>query len=210
MIASPLANGCVMSSREQILSTIRSQQWEGLPLPDLKQAWLRYEDPQRQFAEVLKMVGGRCVVVNSAEEAHADLKHFEPYSSAKKTISLVPGVGRSTFDLAGVADPHELEDVDYAVLPGELAVAENSAVWISDAAVPHRVLFFLPQHVALVVPADTLVHNMHEALERVDPTKRPFGCFLAGPSKTADIEQSLVVGAHGARSMTVYLVDPAA
>jgi len=37
-------------------------------------------------------------------------------------------------------------------------------------------------------------------------TKEGFGIFIAGPSKTADIEQSLVIGAHGARSTTVYVV----
>ncbi len=134
---------------------------------------------------------------------------FSPYSTAKKTVSCVEGVGESTFDLSRVEDPHELEDVDYAVLPGELAVAENAAIWITDERVRHRVLFFLPQHLALVVPASRLVHNMHEAMTRIDPARRAFGCFLSGPSKTADIEQSLVIGAHGARSMTVYLIDPA-
>lgn len=197
------------TSRDEILGRIRARQWDGPPAPDLNLDWTRYDDPQRKFAEVLNSVGGRCVLVNSVEEACADLRHFEPYSSARKSVTLVPGVGKSTFDLAIVSDPHELEDVDFAVLPGELAVAENAAVWITDAAVPHRVLYFLPQHVSLIVPAVRLVHNMHEALARIDVAARPFGCFLSGPSKTADIEQSLVIGAHGARSLTVYLVDPA-
>ena len=197
------------SSRDEILSRIRDRQWTGLAAPDLNQDWTRYDDPQRQFMDVLTAVGGRCVVVNSPEEACADLKHFEPFKSAKKTVSCVPGVGCSNFDLAGVRDPHDLEDVDFAILPGRLAVAENAAVWVTDDAVPYRVLYFLPQHVALVVQLSELVHNMHEALARVSPADRPFGCFLSGPSKTADIEQSLVIGAHGARSLTVYLVDPA-
>jgi L-lactate dehydrogenase complex protein LldG len=197
------------SSRDEILASIRSRQWEGLAVPDLNHDWIRYPDPQRQFAEVLKVVGGRCVIVNSPEEACADLRHFEPFKSAKKTVSCVPGVGCSNFDLAAVSDPHQLEDVDFAILPGELAVAENAAVWVTDAQVPYRVLYFLPQHLALVVSASSLVHNMHEALARVNVAERPFGCFLSGPSKTADIEQSLVIGAHGARSLTVYLVDPA-
>jgi L-lactate dehydrogenase complex protein LldG len=34
-----------------------------------------------------------------------------------------------------------------------------------------------------------------------------WGCFIAGPSKTADIEQSLVIGAHGARSMVIFLLE---
>ncbi len=47
---------------------------------------------------------------------------------------------------------------------------------------------------------------MHEAYERIDLLQTGFGLFLAGPSKTADIEQSLVIGAHGARSLTVFLM----
>ena len=41
---------------------------------------------------------------------------------------------------------------------------------------------------------------------RVDPATRSFGCWVAGPSKTADIEQVVVIGAHGARSLVVFVV----
>jgi L-lactate dehydrogenase complex protein LldG len=47
---------------------------------------------------------------------------------------------------------------------------------------------------------------MHQAYERLQGREYNFGVFIAGPSKTADIEQSLVLGAHGARTMTVFLV----
>lgn len=195
------------TSRDDILTKIRSHRWEGPALPSLDQEWTRYADPRKQFAEVLKAVGGRCVPVATSNDADAELRAFEPYRSGKKTVSFVPGIGETSFDLAAVTDPHDLEDVDFAVLPGHVAVAENGAVWVKDVSVPHRVLYFLPQHVALVVPASQLVHNMHEAAAKIDLTAQPFGCWISGPSKTADIEQALVIGAHGARSMTVYLVE---
>lgn len=47
---------------------------------------------------------------------------------------------------------------------------------------------------------------MHEAYKRLDISQIGFGVFLAGPSKTADIEQSLVIGAHGARSLVVFCI----
>jgi L-lactate dehydrogenase complex protein LldG len=198
------------TARDDILRKVRSQQWDGPERPDLAQNWTRYADPRKQFAEVLAAVGGRCFSVSSAAQAQADLDQFEPYATANRIVSLVPGIGRTNFDLAAVSDPHDLEDVDFAILPGDLAVAENAAVWVTDESVRHRVLYFIPQHVALVVRASRLVSNMHEAASRIDLAARAFGCWISGPSKTADIEQALVIGAHGARSMTVYLLGDAA
>jgi L-lactate dehydrogenase complex protein LldG len=196
-----------MPAREDILTAVRSHAAEGSELPDLSSFGIQYDDPLRQFSDVLAGVGGRCVPVPDAAAAHAALKEIEPYATAKKRASCVPGVGETNFDLVAVTDPHDLEDVDFAILPGELAVAENGAVWVTGRDVPHRVLYFLPQHLALVVPAVNIVHNLHEAYERISVGDAPFATFISGPSKTADIEQALVIGAHGARSLTVFLVE---
>ena len=104
-------------------------------------------------------------------------------------------------------DPHQLEAVEFAILPGQFAVAENAAVWVTSRAVRHQAIYYLTQHLALVVPRDQLLHNMHEAYARLSFDQAEFGCFISGPSKTADIEQSLVIGAHGPRSLAVFLVD---
>jgi L-lactate dehydrogenase complex protein LldG len=70
----------------------------------------------------------------------------------------------------------------------------------------HRAILFITQHLVLVVPRDQVIDNMHQAYERLSFADPGFGVFLSGPSKTADIEQSLVIGAHGPRSLTVFLV----
>ena len=90
---------------------------------------------------------------------------------------------------------------------GEFAVAENGAVWVPDQRMKHRVASFITQHLALIVPGDQIVHNMHQAYDRLNFEATGFGVFISGPSKTADIEPSLVIGAHGARSLTVFLLD---
>ena len=196
-----------MSARDEILSRIRNRRDSPSERPADFAEGVVFDDPREQFRQVLESIGGRCIESKSPLAADESLAAIEEYSSAAKTISLVPGVGRSTLELAAVDDPHDLQDVDFAVLPGKLAVAENAAIWVTDEDIRHRVLYFLPQHLALVVPAGNLVHNMHEAYEQVDPAACSFSAFIAGPSKTADIEQSLVIGAHGAKSLTVFLVE---
>ena len=85
-------------------------------------------------------------------------------------------------------------------------VLENGAMWISEKQMSNRLLPFICQHLVIVLSPETIVNTMHEAYQQIDAAANGFGVFIAGPSKTADIEQNLVIGAHGARSLRVYLV----
>ncbi len=196
-----------MSSRNQILQSIRSHAISSEPLPELQTDGVQFDDPMAKFCEVLAMVGGRGIHVATLAEAQQALSEIPTYQSAKLRVSAIPGVGETNFDAAAVTDPHDFEAVDFAVLPGLVACAENAAVWVTDENVPHRVLYFLTQHLALVVPSRSLVHNLGQAYPRINVQSTRFSAWISGPSKTADIEQSLVIGAHGPRSLTVFLVD---
>ncbi len=193
-------------SREQILRSLRAALPQASPLPELSPTgpWQTFDDPAARFAEVLASVGGRYVPVATVADADVLLRQTEAWQSAQVRLSAVTGLGDSTFTEADIDDPHDLENVDFAVLPGHFGVAENAAVWVTDDSVKHRVLYFIPQHIALVIPASQIVHNMHEAYARINVGHHAFAAFISGPSKTADIEQSLVIGAHGARSLTVF------
>jgi L-lactate dehydrogenase complex protein LldG len=206
-----------MSSKQEILSSIRRHRIEPVEHPSLESDWITYADPRRQFAETLAGVGGRCVSVADAAALNSELEGLAAFTDSRTICSFVPGITRANVDLDAIDDPHELADVDFAVLPGKLAVAENAAVWVTDECVRHRAIYFIAQHVALFVPAERVVSNMHEAYRELAGSpggngapglfrKPGFGTFISGPSKTADIEQSLVIGAHGARSLTVFLI----
>jgi L-lactate dehydrogenase complex protein LldG len=195
------------ASKQAILSALRAWQPPEAALPSLAGGpWITFPDPLGQFARVLADVGGKCVRAAQIDDVRRELELIPAYSSAAKVYSLAGGIECRNVDPYAIADPHELADIDFAVLAGRFAVAENAAVWVTDEGVPHRAIYFIAQHVALVVPAANVVNNLHEAYERLRFEQAGYGCFISGPSKTADIEQSLVIGAHGARSLTVFLV----
>jgi L-lactate dehydrogenase complex protein LldG len=196
-----------MSSRDAILAAVRQHPLEKTPLPTLVQDWIQYPDRVAQFATVIETVGGRCIPVSSEDEINSHLQELPQFASATVRCSTVDGVGDPTLDAGSVAKPHDLLAVDFAVLRGEFCVAENGAVWITDEPTPHRAVYFITQHLALVVPRSEIVSNLHEAYQRLSFEGPRFGSFISGPSKTADIEQSLVIGAQGARSHVVFLVD---
>jgi L-lactate dehydrogenase complex protein LldG len=195
-----------MTSKQAILSAIKSASPPEVSLPNLRGFGITYEDPEKQFAEALKAVGGHFIRVNGLNELNQELKKLKVYQEARKVISLVPGVGESNVDLAAIEDPHSLEDIDVALIKGEFAVAENGAVWVTEQGLRHRALYFITQHLILVVDASQLVHNMHQAYERLTLSGPGYRVFISGPSKTADIEQALVIGAHGPRSTTVFFI----
>lgn len=197
------------TAREKIFVSLRSALPESSPLPDLPASgpWQIFDDPFARFCDVLESVGGACQRVATLDAANRQLNEINEWTAAAVRLSVVEGVGDSTIDLEAVDDPHDLENIDYAVLRGHFGVAENGAIWVTDDAVKHRVLYFIPQRLVIVIPASQVVHNMHEAYDRVAVGDYAYAGFISGPSKTADIEQSLVIGAHGARSLTVFAVD---
>lgn len=71
-----------------------------------------------------------------------------------------------------------------------------------------KAICFISECLILIVSKKNIVSNMHEAYEHLKfNEKYNFGTFISGPSKTADIEQSLVYGAQAARGLTVFLTE---
>ena len=195
------------SSREKVLERLRQARPPPVALPDIPTSPLRFDDLPARFAQAVSDVAGSCLRVPGLAEAAAAVRALPVAQSARQIVSLVPELLPGTVRLDGVEDPHVLEGVDSAVVPGEFGVAENGAVWLTDAVLrQRRAVLFVTQHLVLVVPAGELVHTMHDAYARLRLGTPGFGLFIAGPSKTADIEQALVIGAHGARSATIVLV----
>ena len=126
---------------------------------------------------------------------------------ASSVLSYAAGVSST---IASHGDAHILDTLDVLVCESSLGVAENGAVWIATSDTVLRGALFLAARVVIVVAEESLLDDLHQAYEQLDVRSHSFGAFIAGPSKTADIEQSLVIGAHGPKELTLVLVRTAA
>jgi L-lactate dehydrogenase complex protein LldG len=191
-----------MSSREKILSAIATNQPELVALPTIDiNTVIRYEDNFIQFKTVLEGIGGKVELIQDISVVNNLFKAQK--SSGKLIINTFDEVDKQIVLLTSF----ELEKLDKVCIKGSLGVAENGSVWVYESQMFNRLLPFICQHLILVIDKKDIVPTMHHAYNKIDIAKEGFGIFIAGPSKTADIEQSLVIGAHGARTTTIYVVE---
>lgn len=194
-------------SRESILAAIKNNQPEHQALPDLNTFRRPNTGDPAAFKKVVETLGGQVFEIGSYEEIRPLIA--EHYTDINKVVAIHEHYLPGAVTQWETGDARQLEDVDLAIIPGQFGVAENGAIWITENEVKVRVLPFITQHLAIVVAANSILATMHDAYEeRIARPESGFGVFIAGPSKTADIEQSLVLGAHGAKSLTVFLYDP--
>jgi L-lactate dehydrogenase complex protein LldG len=163
-------------------------------------------DLRRSFQSIIESVGGECQFVADLEAARKYLADSEVLVSAKQVCSYVKELAQDNFDAEAKADAHQCADAGLTIVRGELGVAENGAVWVNADRLRHRALLFLSESLILVVDGRNIVPDMESAYARIDFTGLRSGYFISGPSKTADIEQCLVIGAHGAKSLLVLVV----
>ena len=164
---------------------------------------IHFGNVQEKFKTVLESIGGVPVVADDLQKVTEYIKsHFTEGNKYITSIAALQGIEKINSE----EDAHKLEDVEVAIINGAFGVAENSAIWVTASSVKTRVLPFICQHLVVVLDPQNIVHNMHEAYERIAGEEYDYGVFIAGPSKTADIEQSLVLGAHGPKTMTVFLI----
>jgi len=191
-------------SRDTILQRVGERQGDFVRLPDLPSPGTAAPDELlRRFTTVLEQVGGRWTQRSDGENLATIIRSH--YPDAERIVSTVDEAPQSTVEISSDTTPSDLVQVQLAVIRGRIGVAENAAIWIDDMQLPHRAVPFVAEHCVLLLSSDDLVMDMHAAYAALAGRRYGWGVFVSGPSKTADIEQSLVIGAQGPRTLLVVI-----
>lgn len=193
-----------MSSRETILAAVKQNQPPLSPLPDISMFKVTEDDIAGKYADTFISIGGQLFRLARLDALEKII--LEHYDTSKRIVTTLQELSGFAELISAETDPHSYDDVELAIIEARFAVAENGAVWLTEDVMGQRIIPYICQHLAVVVTESSLVSTMHDAYAVIASEDYGFGGFIAGPSKTADIEQALVLGAHGPLSMTVFLI----
>lgn len=190
-------------NKEELLSKLRRNTIHQFDLPETPVEGIKYQDVVQQFIDMSRNVGSE-VIKAKADDDINELIH-KAYPVAEVLASNVKGV-KADINPDTVSEAQDLNGTDVGIIEGDIAVAENGCVWVPQT-MKERVVCFISENLVILVHRDKIVNNMREAYKKIHMTDYGYGCFISGPSKTADIEQALVMGAQAARGVTVIIID---
>lgn len=190
--------------KEELLQKLRRNTREQYDMPKDDIKGIAYDDTVAQFVETSKTVGAHVVVAQAGESLDSIVRRA--YPDAKVIASDIAELSIATLNPDTVAEAQNLNGTDVGVVRGQIGVAENGCVWIPQS-MKEKAVCFIAEYLVIVLPKSGIVNNMHEAYARIEMPATGLGTFISGPSKTADIEQALVMGAQAARGVTVVITE---
>jgi L-lactate dehydrogenase complex protein LldG len=209
------------SSRAAVLARIRQGLAAGpAPLPPRPDFItpvhppLNNTDPVVAFAESFQRVGGEFYYCESLAHLAAQLAGFRQRQQVGAPYVWEPAM-QALLAEAGVAfradETEFIEQADLSLTSCEALVARTGSVLVSAATASGRRLSIYPdQHLVLARPSQ-VVAEIGDALRLIQGR---YGAQLpsmvsltTGPSRTADIEKTLVLGAHGPRRIALFLLE---
>jgi L-lactate dehydrogenase complex protein LldG len=171
------------------------------------------ESPDVLFAQEFTSAGGMFVYCEDIKELVSSLKIIFEDLPDQNTFCQEEMIGEILQE-AGVpfhSDPNDLPEARISITGCEFLIARLGSIMItSRQARGRRISVFPDSHVVIGFSAQ-LVPDLQQAFQRL---KNKYGnklpsliSVITGPSRTADIEKTLVMGAHGPRNLYLFYVD---
>jgi L-lactate dehydrogenase complex protein LldG len=205
-------------SKENILKKIRKALSHSTPLPFPKSEGNEtvfqpsQQEAEIEFGEQFSKLQGRFVYCINRQELAFQLSSLVRKMDWKKVYCLEDSLLQATgIQLGDRIVKTGIAGCDVSVTGCECLVARTGSVVMSAAQQGGRVTsVYAPVHICIAF-TDQLVYDVKDALQLI---KDKYGSklpslitFATGPSRTADIEKTLVVGVHGPKETYVFLVE---
>ncbi|WP_295126802.1 LUD domain-containing protein [uncultured Chitinophaga sp.] len=208
----------ISPAKENILKKVRNalSQPVQLPFPNAEgnsSVFVTEHDGlELKFAEEFSRLQGKFVFCSSREELadnlqalveHKEWKHIQCKTPA--LLNMLSPFNPAYLNVGG------LEEMDAAITDCEFLVARTGSVILSSAQPSGRVLpVYTPIHI-IIAFSHQLIFDIRDGIVKMKDRygdQLPSMITLAtGPSRTADIEKTLVVGVHGPKEVYVFLLD---
>lgn len=208
----------ISPAKENILKRVRNalSQSVQLPFPNSEgnnSVFMKEHDGlEMKFAEEFARLQGKFVFCTSKAEVLDNLQALAATKEWEQVICQTPSLMKDLqlkeLPFLNKGDMHSSEA---AITNCELLVARTGTIVLSAAQPSGRALpVYTPVHIVIAY-THQLVFDLKDAIARLKEKYQgdlPSSIhFASGPSRTADIEKTLVVGIHGPREVYVFLVD---
>ena len=206
----------VSSSKEKILKKIREALSNPVPLPFPKsEGSLSVFPPPQEDLEIIfaeefsKLLGNFAFCVSETDAKNQLVKLIA--GKKWKNVFCVENDLLQLFKGFPSINSSSLADCDAAITSCHYLVSRTGAIVMSSAQKSGRTTSaYAPVHICIAY-VDQLVFDTRDALKAL---KKKYGnnlpsfiTFASGPSRTADIEKTLVVGVHGPKEVYLFLID---
>lgn len=208
----------VSPAKQNILKKIRKALSNStpLPFPQSEGNSTVYQPAQQdlglEFAERFTSLQGKFVFCENETELVAQLKQVIANNKWDKIFCKEEGLRKTLADNKFDNYSHnDLSSCDTALTTCEWLVARTGSIVMSAAQGSGRtVSVYAPIHICIAYTSQ-LVYDVKDALlkarEKYSGNLPSLITFATGPSRTADIEKTLVVGVHGPKEVYVFLID---
>lgn len=206
------------TSRNKILARLKAAQDKrgeiGEPLPDFASPIYHplADSLNQEFKTNLELIGGQVILCSTKAEIAGHIKRIcdeKQQQSIFCTDIELQKIIAATIEVN--SDETDFLNLNIGVTGCEFLVAHLGSVLVSSAQISGRRLNVFPETHIVVAHLSQLTGYLDEAMEKMQikyKNKLPsLISNITGPSRTADIEKTLVMGMHGPKSLIVILSD---
>lgn len=206
------------SARNNILGRLKAAQEKrgeiGENIPDFTSAIYNTLNPDLslEFKTNLELIGGQVILCQTKSDAISWIKQICDEKKQSRIFCTDPVIQAFIPDHIGIdSDEKVFTELNIGVTGCEFLVAHLGSVLISSAQISGRRLNVFPETHIVLAHQSQMTGLLDQALEKLQVkyknTLPSLISTITGPSRTADIEKTLVMGMHGPKSLIVIIIE---